>query len=307
MQPSRLARRPAVTRWEWIHAVQASDAPPTTKHVCIAIATTMNQSGDPVSVSLPTLADLTGLSRRSIQRAIKGAMESGLLRQGISGRTRKYSIGDTVSPVRRVHRGHSDTLPDEKQVTECHPSRPLESDQAGSLIAPSVRGSSSPRRSGTTYPHSSETSPPSLQSDGQKSQALELLRRLARSSKTGAYFAAKLAGGEPFDPDGHPTGGELLAWIIDLTVGQEGLEWTPRERAKFGACCKRIAEERTRKELLNALLGMECTFPYSEGQGWDPMVFERNLPKAIQNSRNHPALKAVRAKADFRSRFRGGR
>ncbi len=91
------------------------------------------------------------------------------------------------------------------------------------------------------------------------------------------------------------SGGEILAAWID----QQPARPSNRDAAKFGAACKRLAEEHPAQEIGAAMVGMGQLYPHSNGQPWDPLDLERKFAKALAASQQHPDVQDARAGAEF--------
>lgn len=63
----------------WRSAICESDLPSTSRHVALVLSLHMSERGDSCFPSIPTLADESGYSRRTVQRHLQNLSDSGWL------------------------------------------------------------------------------------------------------------------------------------------------------------------------------------------------------------------------------------
>jgi len=94
---------------------------------------------------------------------------------------------------------------------------------------------------------------------------------------------------------GHWNGAIVLdAWLKRFPIASQGL--SAKERSKYGAVCKRLAEQHSKDEVAAAFLGIEKLYPHSEGEPWDPLTLQKKFGLALAAMGDHPKLKAQRDK-----------
>jgi hypothetical protein len=157
-----------------------------------------------------------------------------------------------------------------------------------------IEGASKPTRTTETETETEkETTSSSLRSSAPKSGA-------GKSPNPDPDVGNSVAIAPDLHPDpnqqpGRVTGGEILAAWID----QQPARPSNRDAGKFGAACKRLAEEHPAAEIAAAMVGMGQLYPHSDGQPWDPFDLERKFAKALAASQQHPDVQDARAGAEF--------
>jgi hypothetical protein len=105
------------------------------------------------------------------------------------------------------------------------------------------------------------------------------------------------------DPGDDLTAGEVMAaWIV-----RKRPSLSKADRGRMAAAAARIVEGRTAWEVMLAMIGIECLWPFappgvvknSEGRLWDLMDLEKNFAKAMDAAKNHPELRQAKFNAEF--------
>jgi DNA-binding MarR family transcriptional regulator len=102
----------------WRTAITESDLRPTSRHVALTLSLYMGEKGDHAWPAVTTLAEDTGLDRRTVQRALRELQDSGWLAVRIGGghATSRY--------VGLIPEGRHRTAPAESAASEAADDRP---------------------------------------------------------------------------------------------------------------------------------------------------------------------------------------